>query len=281
MRAADRFLAVATMLGAVTAVKAYELVGIEWDTGDLYGISITDASLTKIGGTKISQAADLALAPDGYLYTFTTGDTCSPYRIDPFNATTMSKDPFFTEGNFVFEGALAFDSGGTGWAANLGDADKPMGMLMHFGEMGYLGGGMTIGQQIGTLPHDINGWVDYDDDSLIAIDRETNALLRVFKSNWDVVTLKTFDFKLGEIGGMTAYKGKYYIATGNSSPIYEGTNSLYELDPQTWNAKLIGTFSLASLGFSGIAPVPEPATMTGLALASAYLFVRSRRKRKS
>jgi len=279
MRNGFGLVSVLSVVAAASTVGAYELVGIEWDTGDLYGISTADASLTLIGKTKVTGGADLALAPDGYLYTFSTGDFCVPYRIDPFSATTMSKDPFFVEGNKVFEGALAFDEGGNGWAANIGDADEPHGMLMHFGEMGYLGGGMTIKDQIGEFPHDINGWVDFDDTSLIGIDRETNAIVKVFKSNLDIVQIKALDFKVGEIGGLTALNGKYYIATGNETVIYGGTNSLYELDPSTWDTKLIGKFSITTLGFSGIAPVPEPATMTGLAVACLYLVRRARRSR--
>lgn len=259
-------------------VAAYELVGIEWDTGDLYGISIADASTTLIGKTKVQEAADLALAPDGMLYTFRTGDTIVPYKINPFNAVSESKDPIFTDGLKVFEGALAFDSDGTGWAANLGDADKSQGMTLPFGEMGYLGGGVTIGAQIGAFPHDINGWVNFVDDSLLGIDRETNALVKVFKSNFDLAQMKVLDFKVGEVGGITELNGKIYIATGNETPLYGGTNSLYELDLQTLNARLIGKFGLTGLGFSGIAPVPEPATIVALSLGSAFLLRRHRRK---
>lgn len=78
-----RLCAVLVVAILVAGAAQAGLLGVHWDTGDLYEISTTDASLTLIGNTGLTspEAGSLEFRPsDGTLFAFTTNDTA---RVNP------------------------------------------------------------------------------------------------------------------------------------------------------------------------------------------------------
>src|SRR5207253_2158884 len=86
-----------------------DLLGVNFDTGELVSVSTANAALTHIGNTGIASMGALEFAPDGTLYGFTVGPTSTLYSINPVTAAATLVGPL---GQFTFEGALAFAPGG-------------------------------------------------------------------------------------------------------------------------------------------------------------------------
>ena len=62
------------MLLAVPSAQA-NLIGVHYQSGNLYSISTLDASLSLIGNTGVAKLGSLELAPDGYLMPLWTAAT--------------------------------------------------------------------------------------------------------------------------------------------------------------------------------------------------------------
>jgi len=141
-----------TIFGALDT-RAETLVGID-NSGNLYKISQSDASLTLIGPTHISSVASLETAPDGTLYAVSS-DARALYRINPTNAVATLVGPLNLPG-FISEGALAFSPAGVAYgAAVYGDA---VGGRFLF-TINLATGAATIGGPLDNSAFDINGMI--------------------------------------------------------------------------------------------------------------------------
>lgn len=273
MRLRLLFAVAAALCGAAASAQ---LLGINFDNGELYRISTTDASRTLVANTGIIGAACLTLAPNGNYYTFTTGPNSTLYKI---NTTTGAATAVGGLGlQYTFEGAMTFSPQGVAYATNAGEAESP-----NFFKIDLNTGVATIVSSIGVLPHDINGMVWREDGQLVGIDRETNSLVEFSPNNGSLSYIRTYNAmggepNLGEVGGMTRDGPNIYFATGGTDPALPGDNSLWRVDISTGAATRIGGFTgLAGTGISGLAPVPEPATVATLAAAIAFVLLRRRR----
>ena len=138
-------------------------------------------------------------------------------------------------------------------------------------------------------PRDINGWAILDNvENLIMLERETKKIYRYSPDNGSVTALKNVTVDIGEVGGLTRYIDKnfnitYYVVTGGPAPDgIKGSNALYSLKEDgtlTEIFKFDGAV-IKNIGFSGIAAVPEPATLVGLGAASALMWWNRRRSRE-
>src|SRR5262245_35446881 len=131
------------------------LLAVTFDTGNLYQVSTTDASLTLIGATGVFGLGSLETAPDGTLYAFTTGDQASLYTINPVTGAATAVGPLSAE--FVFEGGLAFGPDGTAYGTNILGADQNQLSVAELFTLNLATGAATV---VGIIPggfHDING----------------------------------------------------------------------------------------------------------------------------
>lgn len=269
----------------VNAVSQPYLVGIEYDTGKLYRIETSDATLTLLGETGITGIGSLEFASDNFLYGITTGPDPVIYRIDPDDPTRPLRVGA-TDRGFIFEGGLVFKSDGMGIGTNLGDADAPKFLTMRT-DSGHLG----VGPRIGNSPHDINGlaW-KVQDRKLFGIDRIENALVEIDVGTGALSIVRRYDPLrtepvIGAVGGMAVFLGEYYFSTSGPGGVFSGSNSLYRFDPQTGEARIVGDRNvwfnggIRGDGMSGLAVVPEPSTW--LLLASLVVKSVCRRRVKT
>jgi len=256
------------------------LLGVDWDTGNLYQVSTTDASLTLIGDTGPSNLGGLEFRQsDGTLFAFNVaGSGSTLYTIDPSTAAKTAVGPLGLSS--VFEGGLAIAPDGTAFGTNEGDDHT----CTLFAVDLNTGAATTIGV-IDNGSHDINGLAWRSDGLLVGLDRVTNALLTIDPTTAATTTLAVLTDTVGGVGGF-AYDGlNYYYSTACST----GSNSLYSVNINTGASSLIGSFSPtisgSDIGISGLAAtpgdepiIPEPATLSLLALGG-LLALRRRRRR--
>src|SRR5262245_39108309 len=95
-----------------------QLYAVDWDSGNLYTVSISNAALTLVGNTGFgaggftgSGLAEIQFSPNGTLYGFSTGTTPTLYTIDPSTAKPTPVGPLGLA--FVAEGGLAIAPNGT------------------------------------------------------------------------------------------------------------------------------------------------------------------------
>jgi hypothetical protein len=244
-------------LGALPAA-AQDLYGVNLSTGDLFRISTADASSVLVGSTQVTGLGGLVRAPDGFLYGLGTGSAPILYRIDPANAATVAVGPLGL--GFVFEGGLATAPDGTTWGANSGSASTPA-----LYRVSLVTGAATAGPGLTSPPHDLNGIAFRADGALVAIDRETNALLGVDTGTGAVTVIATLAPALGAAGDLTVSGGAAYFATGGSGTSIPGTNELWRVDLFTGAHTRVGSLGAAGtgVGIGGLAgdgsgPPPTP-----------------------
>jgi len=258
------------------------LLGIDWDTGDLYQVSTTDASLTLVGNTGLSNPGGLEFRQsDGTLFAlsvFMGAGTPTLYTINPGTAAATAVGPLGI--GSTFEGSLAIDPNGRAFGTNWGNDQNCLLFTVNLST-----GGATLVGPIGNGNHDIDGLTWRSDGQLVGLDRVTNALLTIDPTTAATTTLATLTPTVGSVGGF-AYDGlNYYYSTACSS----GSNSLYSVNINTGASTLIGSFSPtisgSDTGISGLAAtpgdepiIPEPATLSLLALGG-LLALRRKRKR--
>ena len=104
-------LAGLALLAALSPARA-DLFGVDLSNGNLCRINETNAAITLVGHTGVTNLGGLDLGPDGFLYGY-TGLTL--YRIDPGTGAAAAVGP---AGRVMFKGGLQFAPGGAVYAVN-------------------------------------------------------------------------------------------------------------------------------------------------------------------
>ena len=253
------------------------LVGIERDTGNLYAISATDASLQHVASTGLINVGALEYYPeDDVFYAITMGATGVLYRLDAQDGwEDLIVEEVGSLGYFCFEGALAIDDEGTAYVLNVGSGTP------HLVTVNLETGAASIVARM-EARHDINGLSWRADGMLVGLDSTTNSL-RVINPTTAVSTrIKDVDAEpaVGSFGGMALAEGGmgYFVTAGPMATI-PGSNALYSFNIATGVHTEIGDFSgqITGQGLSGLAyVVPEPASL-GLLLVGSLALLRRRR----
>jgi hypothetical protein len=247
------------------------LLGVSYQSGDLYNVSTATGALTFIGNTGLTKVAALEYAADGTLYAFTADTASTLFTIDP---DTAAATPVGSLGRFTFEGGLAFSTAGT--AYGLGGNAAPVPQLF---TMNVATGATAIAVTLNGGSHDVNGLAWRSDGMLIGLDRSTSSLLVIDPASGATSTLAPVTAAIGTVGGMAAVGDTGYFATAGAVAGVPGSNELYQFDLFTGAQTLIGAMSPAftDAGIGGLAwQVPEPATAASLLLAAAILALPRR-----
>jgi hypothetical protein len=259
-------------LAPVSSLRA-QLVGVEFDTGRFYSISTTDGSLQLIGDTDIANIAALEFnSQDGVLYGFTSGEAklTNLYRftISP-SFDSVSAELVGPLGLSTFEGGLAFSPAGVAYAFN-GGATVPALLTLDLAT----GDASLVG--IVEARHDINGLGWRSDGLLIGLDATDNALVTIDPVTLALTTVDQVDSTVGTLGGMALSEAGGFFVTAGPDAAIPGSNSLYSFDPFTGDQVFIASYEnqILANGFSGLAFVPEPATLTLLSIGGLALLRR-------
>jgi len=253
-----------------------QLLAADFDSGDLFRVSALDASASFAASTGLPGLGALELAPDGFLYGFTTGDAPNPgwYRFDP---TTLSPTRVGDlDIGLVFEGGLAFAPNGTLYGANQNE-DDAAGLFSIDPDTGQA-------NLIGTIsggPRDINGLAWRGDGALIGLDRISNALLAIDPITALATPIIQIAPAVGTVGGMAVLDDTaYFVTSGPGEPV-PGSNELYRVDLFTGAYDRVGSLSpsITGTGVGGLA-VPEPGTCF-LLLGLTAAMCRRRRSASS
>lgn len=251
------------------AITGPFIYGIHRDSGVLYKVGVLNAEVEAIGATGIALPSGLEFTPDGSTLYAISNAPNHIYRVDA--GTGASTLVGGLGSGFQFEGGLAFASntlayftnGSTAGDARLFKLDLPTLTVSEVGNMGAA---------------DINGLAWRDDGMLVGLDRVSNALVTINPHTAVLSTLATIPDTVGSVGGMTVYSGFAYFATSGSGGSLPGSNSLYATDLYSGSSFLVGAFppAISGLGLSGLAAVPEPATLLALGAGLAALLRRRR-----
>lgn len=269
-------IGLATCLLVVAPVSA-SLIGVDWDTGVLYNVSTSDASLSVIGSTGITELSALEFAPNGTLYAFSSGSQARLYTIDPVTATATSVGPL---GMFAFEGGIAFSPGGTAYAVGGSSVSSPQLLQLNLAT-----GAASVVATLSGGAHDINGLAWRSDGMLVGLDRVSNGLVTINPATGATALLAIVDTDIGATGGMAAVGNTGYFSTSGPGDVIPGSNNLYSFDLFTGAHTLVGSFAPAieNTGIGGLA-IPEPSTLAGMLLFSCALAghpVVSRRRARA
>ena len=275
-------LVVSLLIGLVcgfTPPAVAGLLGVDFDSGNLYSVSPANASLTLVGNTGLTNWAEIEFAPNGTLYGFTTGGSSNLYKIDPVTAGTALVGPLQLP--FVFEGGLAFAPNGAAFGTNGNSSGNPQLFRLNLST-----GQATVIATISGGDHDINGLAYRGDGKLIGLDRVSNDLLIIDPVTAASSVLASVPATVGSAGGMTVLNGVGYFNTSGPISSFPGSNELYSFDLFTGASTRIGSFAptITGTGISGLAAtIPEPSTL-GLAfagLAGGLLSLSRRTSRRS
>jgi hypothetical protein len=248
-------LVVACLLPGLASAEG--LVGIEWDSGDLYEISMSDASVSRIGSSGLAGVASLERAADGMVYGFTAAAFgAALYRIDP--ATADATLVGLLSLGYVSEGGLAISPTGVTY----GTSSQGFGIDLFSIDLDT--GEATPVQ---SLPFsDINGLVWRSDGMLVALDRVTNSLLAIDPLTGATATISAVAAEVGSVSGMAAHGDLGFFGTSGSGASNPGSDELWSFDLFTGDQELVGSFSpgFSGVGLSGLALIPESTGAIGI-----------------
>jgi hypothetical protein len=259
-------------LAPVSFLRA-QLVGVEFNTGSFYSISTTDGSLQFIGDTDIENIGALEFNPqDGFLYGFTTGAAklTNLYRftISP-TLDAVTAELVGPLGLSTFEGAIAFSPTGDMFAVN-GGSTVPALLALDAAT-----GDATLINSFADR-HDINGLGWRSDGFLVGLDNTDDALLAIDPITAGVTVIDQVGTAIGSVGGMAMGEAGNFFVTAGPLAVDPGSNSLYSFDPFTGDHVFIASYEnqILANGFSGLAFIPEPATLALLSLGGLALLRR-------
>ncbi len=110
-----------------------------------------------------------------------------------------------------------------------------------------------------------------DSGMAYALDTRNEALVNLDPASGTINSTVSLSLSLGSVAGMEhdVDTGIFYVVDGRA----DGTDSLYTLDPNSGTLFLIGSLGLDE-GLSGLAIIPEPATLVICLLAATFLLKR-------
>jgi len=267
-------------ISAVSPALGYQMLAIEYDTGDIYDVEVspTDITLTFLGSTGIDGFGSLEFAPDGTLYGFTTGFVDPQPKLYEINTVdfTATEIGELNLDSVVFDGSLVFAPDGTVYGTNHGATAKPQLFTLDLdtGEATVIG---TISVD-GDTQHDINAMAWRSDGMLVGLDRIENALLAINPADATAEIIAYVTPTVGGVGGMAVWGDTGYFATAGPDAFPGGSNELYTFDLDTGYHELVGSFDdtiTEGSGISGLAIVPEPASLL-LVAVGGLVFLRRR-----
>ncbi len=241
------------------------LMGIDWDSSNLYRISPSDGSLSLVGNTGITNAACLEAGADGFLYAVGTGESPMLHRISPADASATTVGPLNV--GFVFEGGLALAPDGTAYGMNQANAAAAGLFRIDLAS----GAATLVGALSGGL-HDVNGLAWRSDGMLVGLDRVMNLLIAIDPATASWSAIAPLSVEVGGVGGMTVLGNQAFFSTGGPMPTQglPGSNALYTVDLFAGAPALVGSLAptIFQSGLSGLAIEPLPCS-TGTVNASA------------
>jgi hypothetical protein len=237
------------MSGALAS--AQDLIGVHWDTGDLYAISPANGAATPIGATAVTHLADIEHGPDGKLYGLRVagGSALELWRIDPGTAAAALVGPLGFTG---FEGDLAFTQAGELYAVNSNTFQ-----LLRID----IGTGAAVAVAQLPVMALFRGLSERADGKLAALEMSTNALLTIDPSTGNVSSKHVLAAAIGGAGSMTRHGGTTYLTTGGPGGAggpggsFSGSNELWTVDPFSGAHSFVASFAgvVGGGGITGLA----------------------------
>jgi len=234
--------------------NAQSLYGIRFDDGMLFAISTVDASSTSVASTGLTQANNLVLGGDGYLYAVANFPRAL-YRIDPSSGAATWIGPGHPA-NAVGSGALATNSDGVTYGiGDVGGGDR--GIF----RVDLATGAASPAVVLSHHPCHISGAVFRPDGVLVAFGNEDAGLVTIDPATGSTQFTHHLTPPIGFGGDMTILGGEAYFATsGIDGTPYTGSNELWRVDLYTGVHTLIGSLGTAGsgLGIGGLAGDSTP-----------------------
>ena len=213
----------------------------------------------------------LEFAPDGILYGVSITSSARLYTVDAATAQLVEIGPLNVN---AFEGGLAFDPlNGTLYGVNAVVASAAS-----LYTVDLLTGQASVVGAIGGGNHDFNGLVFDGDGNLFGIDRVTNALWRIDKTNPDGPMTQQVGAGLGPIA-LGGFGGMAVDTDAEQIVAYaESSKTLFAVDLTSGSASVIQNLGPGAPDITGLAFIPEPAT-AALLLTALLARRRGRRRR--
>ena len=289
-------LAAAPAAWAQPEIPDVDLVGIEQDTGNLYRITIPNAplgvTLSLIKEDIVPGGASLGSLDfvDGSLWGITTG--FAP-QLCEFNLEGEFVRSVPLAIGYAQEGGLAVTPDGTAYGISATgssalprlfsfDWSDPTAVATRDLNTDPTGGNMDV-NGLAWLPGSIHG-------PLLGLDRFSDSIVRIDPDNGD--TARVSDLQRAEVGGVGGMAvtpdGRAFFNTSGPGGYNPGGNALHLYDPineevtHSWafptnsGSTLNGAYTIDGVGISGLAVVPEPATLSLLLLGGLVLLRRRR-----
>lgn len=253
-----------------------DLIGVNYSTGDVFSISTTDASATRVGHTA-SGLMGLDRDATGDLFAISDGITGSLARLD---TSTWALDPVGSlSAGFTFEGGLAISPSGEFFGAS-----RLAGAGRAIFQIDPLTGHMTQSVTLSRATLDLNALQFRPDGQLVAIDALANEFVSIDTTTGQVNAIATLlTPSAGAVGALAIEDGVGYYVTAGTTSGAEGDNSLYRIDLFTGEQSLIGSLGAeagAGFGIGALAGPAVPAPAGVLALLAAGAFGGARRRRR-